>query len=127
MSIESLNWQFISVINLTLIIYLSFFIIPGSPDITGFIPHADKIGHFVLYGFQAVSLSMYFRKYFFKNPNTIVLTICFIIGLVIEYLQPVLTNNRVFDFLDILANLTGVLISLIILKVLIRNRDKREH
>jgi len=124
MNIESFNWQFISVINLTLIIYLSFFIIPGSPDIPGFIPHADKIGHFVLYGFQALSLSMYFRKYFFKNPNTIVFTICFIIGLVIEYLQPVLTNNRVFDFFDILANLTGVLISLIILKLLIRKREK---
>jgi len=124
MKIENINWQLISLLNLVLIIYLSFFIIPGSDDFPPIIAHVDKIGHFILYGFQAVSLSMHFRKYFFKNPNTIVFTICFLIGLIIEYLQPVLTNNRVFDFLDILANLTGVLISLIILKLLIKKRDK---
>tara|TARA_B100000780_G_scaffold63733_2_gene41552 strand:- start:1240 stop:1617 length:378 start_codon:yes stop_codon:yes gene_type:complete len=124
MKIENFNWQFISAINLILIIYLSFFIVPGSPDIPGFIPHVDKIGHFTLYGFQAISLSMYLRKYIFKNLNTIIFIICFIIGLSIECLQPVLTNNRIFDYFDILANLTGVLISLIMMNRLIRNSSK---
>ena len=82
---------------------------PGSDEFSPIIPHLDKIGHFILYGFQAVSLSMYFRKYFFENPNTIVFTICLIVGVIIEFSQPVLTNNRVFDFLDIIANLSGVL------------------
>lgn len=120
MNIENLNWKFISVINLILIIYLSFFIVPGSSDIPGFIPHADKLGHFILYGFQAISLSMYLKKHVDKNLNSSIFIICFIIGLVIEYLQPVLTNNRVFDYFDILANLLGVVLSLVILNRLIK-------
>ena len=124
MKIENFNWQFISAINLILIIYLSFFIVPGNPNIPGFIPHLDKIGHFVLYGFQAISLSMYLRKHIFKNLNTIILIICFIVGLVIEYLQPVLTNDRIFDYFDIIANFTGVLTSLVLLNNLIRNSSK---
>ena len=124
MNIENLNWKFISTINLILIIYLSFFIVPGNPNIPGFIPHLDKIGHFVLYGFQAISLSMYLRKHIFKNLNTIILIICFIVGLVIEYLQPVLTNDRIFDYFDIIANFTGVLTSLVLLNALIRKSSK---
>ena len=124
MNIENLNWKFISTINLILIIYLSFFIVPGNPNTPGFIPHLDKIGHFVLYGFQAISLSMYLRKHIFKNLNTIILIICFIVGLVIEYLQPVLTNDRIFDYFDIIANFTGVLTSLVLLNNLIRNSSK---
>ncbi|MFQ3352024.1 MAG: VanZ family protein [Candidatus Marivariicella framensis] len=124
MNTEKINWQFVSVLNFLTIIYLSFFIMPGSDEFSPIIPHLDKIGHFILYGFQAVSLSMYFRKYFFENPNTIVFTICLIVGVIIEFSQPVLTNNRVFDFLDIIANLSGVLTSLIILKLLIKKRDK---
>ena len=124
MNIENLNWKFISTINLILIIYLSFFMVPGNPNIPGFIPHLDKIGHFVLYGFQAISLSMYLRKQIFKNLNTIILITCFIIGLVIEYLQPVLTNDRIFDYFDIIANFTGVLTSLVLLNNLIRNSSK---
>ena len=120
MNIENLNWKFISVINLILIIYLSFFIVPGSSDIPGFIPHVDKLGRFILYGFQAISLSMYLKKYVDKNLNSSIFIICFIIGLVIEYLQPILTNNRVFDYFDILANLLGVVLSLIILSRLIK-------
>ena len=124
MNTEKINWQFVSALNFLTIIYLSFFIMPGSDEFSPIIPHLDKFGHFILYGFQALSLYMYFRKYFFGNSNTIVFTICLIIGLIIEFLQPVLTNNRVFDFLDIIANLSGVLTSLIILKLLIRQRDK---
>ncbi len=124
MNIENLNWKFISTINLILIIYLSFFIVPGNPNIPGFIPHLDKIGHFVLYGFQAISLSMYLRKHIFKNLNTIILIICFIVGLIIEYLQPVLTNDRIFDYFDIIANFTGVLTSLVLLNALIRKSSK---
>jgi len=116
MNIESFDWKIISLINLILIIYLSFFSVPGSPDIPGFIPHADKIGHFILYGFQAISLSMYLKRYSYQNLNTIIFITCFIIGLIIEYLQPVLTNNRVFDYFDIIANLLGVLVSLIFIR-----------
>lgn len=118
MNVGSLNWGFISGTNFVLIIYLSFFLVPGSSDIPGIIPHADKFGHFFMYGFQGLSLSFYLSKYNLKNKNTLVFFICLILGILIEYLQPVLTFNRVFDLFDILANISGVLTFFSILKFL---------
>jgi len=119
MNVGSLNWGFISGTNFVLIIYLSFFLVPGSSDMPGIIiPHADKFGHFFLYGFQGLSLSFYLSKYNLKNKNTLVFFICLILGILIEYLQPVLTFNRVFDLFDILANISGVLTFFSILKFL---------
>jgi len=125
MKTENINWKFISVLNLIVIIYLSFFILPGSDEIPPIIPHLDKIGHFILYGFQALSLFMLLKQHNFIKPNIVVTITCFIIGTIIEYLQPVLTSNRVFDFFDIIANLTGVLTSLIVIKLILLKTVKR--
>tara|TARA_B110000444_G_scaffold261476_1_gene313972 strand:+ start:303 stop:680 length:378 start_codon:yes stop_codon:yes gene_type:complete len=125
MKTENINWKFISVLNLIVIIYLSFFILPGSDEIPPIIPHLDKIGHFILYGFQALSLFMLLKQHNFIKPNIVVTITCFIIGTIIEYLQPVLTSNRVFDFFDIIANLTGVLTSLIVIKLILLKKVKR--
>ena len=118
MNVGSLNWGFISGTNFVLIIYLSFFLVPGSSDMPGIIPHADKFGHFFMYGFQGLSLSFYLTKFNLKNKNTLIFFICLILGILIEYLQPVLTFNRVFDLFDILANISGVLTFFYILKFL---------
>ena len=123
MKTENINWKFISVLNLIVIIYLSFFILPGSDEIPPIIPHLDKIGHFILYGFQALSLFMLLKQHNFIKPNIVVTITCFIIGTIIEYLQPVLTSNRVFDFFDIIANLTGVLTSLIVIKLILLKKS----
>ena len=125
MKTENINWKFISVLNLIVIIYLSFFILPGSDEIPPIIPHLDKIGHFILYGFQALSLFMLLKQHNFIKPNIVVTITCFIIGTIIEYLQPVLTSNRVFDFFDIIANLTGVLTSLIVITLILLKTVKR--
>ena len=113
---KTINWNLFSIINLIVIIYCSFFIVPGTSEIPSIIPHIDKIGHFLLYASQALGIKMTLFNSNFKNYNRLTLIICFFIGLLIEVLQPILTMNRLFDFFDILANIVGATLTISILK-----------
>ena len=115
---KKIKWKIISTVNFLVIIYCSFFLIPGSDEIPPIIPHIDKIGHFILYGSQAIALKLTFINMNLKSSGISSLMICFILGLLIEILQPVLTNNRVFDLFDILANITGAISTISILKLI---------
>ena len=115
---KKIKWKIISTVNFLVIIYCSFFLIPGSDEIPPIIPHIDKIGHFILYGSQAIALKQTFINMNLKSSGISSLMICFILGLLIEILQPVLTNNRVFDLFDILANITGAISTISILKLI---------
>ena len=115
---KKIKWKIISTVNFLVIIYCSFFLIPGSDEIQPIIPHIDKIGHFILYGSQAIALKLTFINMNLKSSGISSLMICFILGLLIEILQPVLTYNRVFDLFDILANITGAISTISILKLI---------
>ena len=115
---KKIKWKIISTVNFLVIIYCSFFLIPGSDETPPIIPHIDKIGHFILYGSQAIALKLTFINMNLKSSGISSLMICFILGLLIEILQPVLTNNRVFDLFDILANITGAISTISILKLI---------
>ena len=115
---KKIKWKIISTVNFLFIIYCSFFLIPGSDEIPPIIPHIDKIGHFILYGSQAIALKLTFINMNLKSSGISSLMICFILGLLIEILQPVLTYNRVFDLFDILANIAGAISTISILKLI---------
>ena len=115
---KKIKWKIISTVNFLVIIYCSFFLIPGSDETPPIIPHIDKIGHFILYGSQAIVLKKTFINMNLKSSGISSLMICFILGLLIEILQPVLTYNRVFDLFDILANITGAISTISILKLI---------
>lgn len=115
---KKIKWKIISTVNFLVIIYCSFFLIPGSDETPPIIPHIDKIGHFILYGSQAIALKLTFINMNLKSSGISSLMICFILGLLIEILQPVLTNNRVFDLFDILANIAGAISTISILKLI---------
>ena len=115
---KKIKWKIISTVNFLVIIYCSFFLIPGSDEIPTIMPHMDKIGHFILYGSQAIALKLTFINMNLKSSGISSLMICFILGLLIEILQPVLTYNRVFDLFDILANITGAISTISILKLI---------
>ena len=115
---KKIKWKIFSLVNFLIIIYCSFFLIPGSDEIQPIIPHIDKIGHFILYGSQAIVLKKTFINMNLKSSGISSLMICFILGLLIAILQPVLTYNRVFDLFDILANITGAISTISILKLI---------
>tara|TARA_B100001741_G_scaffold49996_1_gene37821 strand:- start:269 stop:637 length:369 start_codon:yes stop_codon:yes gene_type:complete len=118
MTQKKINWKIFTLVNFLIIIYCSFFLIPGSDEIAPIVPHIDKIGHFILYGNQAIGLKMTLINMNHKNSGISSLMICFILGLLIEILQPILTYNRVFDLFDILANIVGAIMTISILKLI---------
>ena len=52
----------------------------------------------------------------FNKILTIILSVLMIYGIIIEILQSKLTNTRVFELNDLVANLIGIILGLIIFK-----------
>lgn len=79
----------------------------------------DKISHFVAY--LSLSASLYIaRLEWIKNnkSNVIWLGIMCSFGIFIEIIQKFMTDSRIFDILDILANTAGILIGYLLIKSL---------
>lgn len=79
------------------------------------IENIDKIIHFVFY---FVFVFLWIKSI---NPISIyyfliVVLIAIILGITIEFLQEKFTQNRVFDWYDILANSMGAITSFILIK-----------
>ena len=70
----------------------------------------DKVYHTTAY----FVLTLSWLITFYKNPNRkyIIVILCIILGIVVEVLQYALTLYRTADYLDVLANTTGVMLAL---------------
>ena len=90
-------------------------------DIPDYIPSfSDKVFHFSAYGLLALlCVYTFLYKYKLKTNHALffgaLLAISF--GIIIEVLQGQITNTRVTDQNDILANTFGVLLTIIILGI----------
>lgn len=83
---------------------------------------ADKIGHFIAYFvFTIVWFLFFFYSEKFKNSISQSLVkasvFCFIYGLLMEVMQVTLTNYRYAEWFDILANTSGIIIAVLLLKL----------
>jgi len=76
-------------------------------------PGFDKIVHF--FGFFVLSLLLFITLKFYKVKNNYIIafTASLLIGVFIELVQ-LLIPNRSFSFLDILADLLGIIIALVL-------------
>ncbi len=97
---------------------LARFIIPFEVGVKG----SDKIGHFIAYFiFTLIWFSFLFfsekRKETFKQSLIKSSLICFFYGGLMEILQMLLTNYRSPEWNDMLANTSGIIFAVILLKV----------
>ena len=103
-------------IGITLLIgYLSLKQFEG--DSTFQFEQMDKIAHAISYCVLTLSWLLAIKDVRLKSKlqNTIALS-CMLYGMVIEVLQTTLTTYRTASFLDILANLVGIIIALLLFK-----------
>ena len=79
------------------------------------ISHLDKIEHAIAYFFLGISWLVVIKQYStkFSKKGTVVLG-CIIYGIIIEILQETITLKRTADVLDVLADIVGVLLALLI-------------
>jgi VanZ family protein len=96
------------------ILYLSFTPLTGWPKVNLFQKlYFDKLVHISMYAL----LSFFLLRSFFKLKNHVPSTstvigsvlFCMVVGASIEFLQPVLTMYRQFEWLDMVANAIGSL------------------
>lgn len=79
---------------------------------------SDKIYHTICYAILTITWLTYFKfKIQFVKENLILASLIITYGIVIEYLQLNLTSYRQFDWWDVMANSTGVLIGFVISKL----------
>ena len=89
--------------------------------------NSDKVFHFLAYCLLALVWYIVF-KYGFKWSQTKSLVVTGFLsisfGVLIEYLQGNFTETRQFDVFDILANSLGVILTLLILVIKNKSKDK---
>jgi VanZ family protein len=100
------HWKLITILLLIVITILSLSPLPKLPDVPG----TDKTHHLIAYFFLALPSAVA------KPKNYLFLGLCFIAyGGLIEILQPYV--NRHGEWLDFLANMTGVILAYISLSL----------
>jgi VanZ family protein len=104
--------SFIIALGVTLsVICLSLIKMPHNPTKITF-ANIDKVYHGIAY----FTLSFSWLIAYYKKPEKkrIIIIGCIIFGIIIELLQSTLTNYRTGDYLDVIANSSGIFIALII-------------
>ncbi|WP_298782283.1 VanZ family protein [uncultured Polaribacter sp.] len=101
------------------IIYLSLIKAPNL-NIDLKFNNIDKIYHAIAYFSLAFSWLFTFRN---KKKKNIIILGCIFFGIIIEILQNTLTNYRTAEYLDIVANLTGIFTALILFNLLFKKKN----
>ena len=110
-------WFVCSLVWAGLILYLSFFTSISEGE-EPWLENQDKLGHFIFYAV----LSMFLIKTFSKEisiqyPMNSGALISLIFGVLIELGQHFFTNDRYGDFMDVLANGSGILLVVILIRI----------
>lgn len=79
------------------------------------IPHLDKIIHFLMYfGLMSVIVFEHRKSINVRTKLFLIALIPFFYGILMEILQLVITASRSGSIYDVLANSTGILVSILI-------------
>ena len=98
---------------LAIILYLSFGRLESLPQNTFFNQlYLDKVVHFVMYAIlEALFLFGFFKSAGNRSVSILItiitLLFCVTLGASVEFLQPILTTYRKFEWLDMVANSSG--------------------
>jgi VanZ family protein len=93
------------------------------PDIRLF-PGADKLVHMCMYlGLSVLACWSYDISHHRMKFMYLLLAGVFMYGVLMEILQRTMHNGRSFDFKDMIANLTGAILGLLIYKFLDKLRE----
>ncbi|WP_249356202.1 VanZ family protein [Maribacter sp. ACAM166] len=108
---------------MVLVTFFSLFSFSGVDTSRFNIPHMDKAVHFTFYFVMVILAFVAKTKGEWQGSNTLKLLwhitlFSILYGIVIEVLQHVATVNRHGDSLDVLANSTGAIVAMLLLRFL---------
>jgi len=113
---------------MSLITFLSLYRFPDYGRLDMEIPHLDKVVHFIFYFVASILACFFIRERSagnipFKKALLFSALFLAIFGLIIELLQAYLILDRSGEFLDLTANLTGVLLGLLMVNALFSTKS----
>tara|TARA_B100000902_G_C27288209_1_gene905613 strand:+ start:1114 stop:1491 length:378 start_codon:yes stop_codon:yes gene_type:complete len=113
-------WFVCSLVWAGLIVYLSFFNPFIDVDLSEpWFENQDKLGHFIFYAVLSMLLIKTLSKEIsLQNPINIGALISLVFGVLIELGQHFFTNDRVWDLIDVLANGSGILLTVVLFRTL---------
>jgi VanZ family protein len=119
------NQILVPIIWTALIVFLSVLPSEDIKDID--LPYFDKVGHFFLYASWSFLIIFSLTKDYFSKSRKLKIYLgtfiaAIMIGISLEIVQKYFTEDRNFDFLDIVSNLLGALFGIIIFLSLKINR-----
>ena len=102
-------------------------LLPGNDLPKVRIPHIDKMVHFTIYlVFGALLMYGFAKQYKGKalrfKPEWIVIGFTALWGTLMEVMQLLFTKTRHFEYLDILTNIIGSILGIVLLKQLFKNK-----
>jgi len=109
---------FIIAIGITLCIaYLSLI---KTPKLVLVYSASDKIHHIIAY----FTLTICWLFSFFKKPSLkySIVVFCLLFGIIIEVMQQSLTSYRTGDYKDVLANIIGIVLGLIVFNLVLKKK-----
>ena len=111
------NSFIVAVLVTAIILSLSLIKMPNTPTKINFV-NIDKLYHTIAY----FTLTFSWLIVFYKKPNKkyLIVICCILFGIVIEILQSKMTVHRTGDYLDILANSSGVILALLIFNLIFK-------
>ena len=111
------NSFIVAVLVTAIILSLSLIKMPNTPTKINFV-NIDKLYHAIAY----FTLTFSWLIVFYKKPNKkyLIVICCILFGIVIEILQSKITVHRTGDYLDILANSSGVILALLIFNLIFK-------
>ena len=94
------------------ITYLSLTAASNLPEIDWDFLAPDKVGHFTVYAILSIALLWGRKQQRHVLPITylVVTAFCAIYGILMEYSQLLLTNDRMFEYPDMVANILGAVL-----------------
>ena len=112
----------IGIIYLAIVAVLSLMPSRDLPHFTVF-PAIDKVVHISMYlGLSFLACWIYEIKRERMQPLYLLLAGVFMYGVLMEILQRTMHNGRSFDFKDMIANLTGAIVGILIYRYFDRKR-----
>jgi len=108
-----------NILSLSIAVIIAIFSFMSPNDITRInifhIHNIDKIVHASMYFFLTITINFENRRKITKPSHWFITGIIpLFYGITIEFLQPVITQGRTMEFADILFNISGILLGIII-------------
>ena len=118
MRIKTLLKDSIIYIAIGLTLLIGFLSLIKLPEISGGTKYIDKLEHIIAYYALTLSWLISIKPSSQKIKLRYLIALgCFLYGTIIELLQVILTTYRTASFLDILANLVGIIVASLVFKL----------